>query len=275
MWPSESGKTQVQTFTDIYRYRFILSNLVGKELKSQYRSQSLGLVWALLNPLVMVFTLTMVWTYMFSAPADFATMVVVVLIPYNFVSYCLTGCTSSILANVTLVKRIRFPRQILPISVILTHLIHLAVQSILILAAITFLPTRGDVLSINLLWLPVVLALQIALVVGAGLMVSALNVFYRDVQYLVESILTVLFWVSPVVYSIRETGFEQTHGAVAFYAYHLNPLAGLLEGYRSILWYGQAPRLDTLAMSALITLFVGYFGVRIFWRRERDFADLM
>jgi lipopolysaccharide transport system permease protein len=265
----------VQTFTDLYRYRFILSNLVDKELKSQYRNQSLGFIWALLNPLVMVLTLTMVWTYMFSAKPDFAAMVVVVLIPYNFFAYCLSGCTSSILANETLVKRIRFPRQILPISVIVTHLIHLAVQSTLVLAAVTLLPTRGDALGLHLLWLPIVVAIQLGLVVGVGLMVAALNVFYRDVQYLVDSLLTMLFWVSPVVYSLGETGFEKTHGPLAFYAYHLNPLAGLLEGYRSILWYGEAPRLDTLAMSAGITLIIGYMGVRIFWRRERDFADMM
>ena len=264
----------MQTFTDLYKNRFILSSLVDKELKSQYRNQSLGFIWALLNPLVMVTTLTLVWTFMFKARPDFATMVVVVLIPYNFSAYCLNGCASSILANETLVKRIRFPRQILPISVILTHLIHLGIQSVLVLAAVALLPTRGDILTIHLLWLPLILALQLALAVGMGLMVSALNVFYRDVQYIVDSILTVLFWMSPVVYCVYETGLE-SRGPGVFYAYHLNPLAGLLEGYRSILWYGQAPRLDTLAMSAVGTAIIGYLGVTIFWRREREFADMM
>lgn len=264
----------MQTFTDLYKSRFILSNLIGKELKAQYRVQSLGFLWALLNPLVMVTTLTVVWTYMFDGQDDFATMVVVVLIPYNFFSYCLNGCATSIIGNQTLVKRVRFPRQILPISVICTHLIHLGVQSILVAVAVSVLPTHGDIFTIHLLWLPLIIGIQLALVVGLGLMVSALNVFYRDVQYIVDSVLSVLFWVSPVVYCPFVRDLE-SHGAAIFYGYHLNPLAGILEAYRSVLWYGQAPHLDTLAMSAVVTLITGYLGVRIFWRRERDFADMM
>lgn len=222
----------------------------------------------------MVTTLSVVWAYFFSSKPDFATMVVVALIPYNFLAYCLSGCATSIIGNKTLVKRVRFPRQILPISIVCTHLIHLGVQSILIVAAVLFLPTRGDVFTIHLLWLPLVLAIQLALAIGVGLMVSALNVFYRDVQYIVDSVLSVLFWVSPVVYCpFQEALFSE--GPWIYYCYHLNPLAGILEGYRSILWYGEAPHLDTLAMSAAVTVITGYLGVRIFWRRERDFADMM
>ena len=140
--------------------------------------------------------------------------------------------------------------------------------------AIAILPTRGDVLTIYLLWLPLILGLQLALVVGLGLMVSALNVFYRDMQYIVDSVLSVLFWVSPIVYCPFARNLE-SHGASIYYIYHLNPLAGILEAYRSVLWYGEAPHMDTLAISVAVTLVIGILGVRTFWRRERDFADMM
>ena len=93
-------------------------------------------------------------------------------------------------------------------------------------------------------------------------------------QYIVDSILTILFWVSPIVYCIHVKDL-QSWGDGFFYAYHLNPLAGILDAYRSILWYGQAPHLDTLAISAVITLLIGILGVAIFWRHEREFADMM
>ena len=276
----------VQTFTDLYRYRFILSNLVGKELKAQYRDMSLGFVWALLNPLIMVSVLTFVWVVVFKLDLSFATMVVVALIPYNFFDYCLRGCAASIRGNVSLVKRIRFPRQILPISVILTHLTHLAIQSTLIVAALILFPRESPedtTLTFNLLWLPLILLVHLGLVIGAGLLVAGLNVLYRDVQYIVESSLTVLFWASPIIYTREklQTGLEKLQADLGwdlswlYYVYHCNPLAGVLEAYRNVLFYGSSPDLVTFGMATGMTVIVGYVGVRSFWKHERSFADLM
>ncbi len=265
----------MQTFTDLYKYRFILGNLVSKELKAQYRNMSLGFLWALLNPLVLIVVLSVAWTVFLEAPPSFPSMVIVALIPYNFFTYCLAGCSMSIVGNVSLVKKVRFPRQILPISVICTHLIHFAIQSTLVVLALIVFTPPHDIVSVHLLWLPVLVVIEIGLVTGIGLLVAGLNVVYRDVQYIVESILTILFWVSPVLWSAGPTSPLERFPDWVYYAYFLNPLSGLLEGFRSVLYFGTSPDLITLGMSVAMTFILGYWGVKSFWKQEREFADLL
>ena len=264
----------MQTFTDIYKYRFILSNLVSKELKSQYRNMSLGFLWALLNPLVMVTVLSVAWTIFLDADASFPVLVLVALIPYNFFTYCLNGCATSILANVTLVKKIRFPRQILPISIILTHLIHFAIQFLLVVAVLILFPHPGHAISLHLLWIPLILLVQLGLVVGLGLLVAGLNVVYRDVQYIVESLLVVLFWASPILWSAGPQS-PLAKSQLLYFVYYLNPLSGILEAWRSVLYFGQNPSLISFGMATAITVVLGVIGVASFWKHERDFADLV
>jgi len=269
----------VQTFKDIYRYRFVLSALVAKELKAEYRSMALGFLWSLLNPLVMLAVLSFVLVWFFRGNWNAPSLVVVGLVPYNFFSYCLSGCSSSIIGNSTLVKHVSFPRQILPVAMILNHLVHFAIQSTLIVSVLAvFGPAEGaSVLTPNLLWLVPVFTLHLGLCVGVGLLVAALNVVYRDTRYIIESSLQVLFWLSPVLYSARDA-FSASQKAwvhYVYYGYYMNPLSGVLSSYRAILYYGTAPNLLILAMTLVSTLIVGAIGVRAFWVHERQFADLI
>ncbi len=111
----------MQTFTDLYKYRCVLSTLASKNLKVLFRNMSLGLLWSLLSPLVMVVMLSLVWTFMFATDDKTITAkIIVALILYNFCVYCLTGCASSIHGSAALVKKVGFPRQILPSDEILT-----------------------------------------------------------------------------------------------------------------------------------------------------------
>ena len=272
----------MQTFTDIYKYRFVLSTLVEKNLKIMYRSMSLGLLWALLNPLVMVTTLSVVWTQFMPVPPGFTGMVIVALIPYNFCNYCINGCASAIHGNISLVKRVGFPRQILPVSVVLTHLIHFGIQLTLV-AAVLAIPALAPATAqwgFHLLWLVPIFIVQLGFCVGIGLLVSALNVIYRDVQYIIESGLTVLFWFCPILYDPyasnvdgRPTLFEKYPAAT--YIYHSNPVSAILTCYQDVLCRGHAPRMEVFGLAFLSTLVVGYLGVRIFWKHEREFADLI
>jgi ABC-2 type transport system permease protein len=263
----------VQTFRDVITHRFILQNLVAKELKSLYRNQALGFLWTLLNPLVLIVVLTFVWVVFFGNDLSFPPNVLVALIPFNFFAYSLSGCSHSILANANLVKKVHFPRQIIPFSVVITHFVHFLVQSSLILAVLLLFPVKGEILTWRLLWIPCLVTLQFAMCLGIGLLVAGLNVVYRDVQYIVDSVLTVLFWACPIVY--EATAKLQDHGRWLYYLYFMNPLAGLLESYRSVLYYGQSPPLEILALTVGVSLVLGCLGVWSFWRHEREFADLI
>lgn len=266
----------MQTLLDIYRHRFLLGNLVAKEFKTLYRSMALGLAWVLVQPLVLVTVLTVVWTVIYKAEAGFAAKVLVCLIPYNFFTYSLSGCTGAILRNTSLVKKVHFPRQLLPVSVVATHGIHFACQSLLIVPVLLLSPPAGNVLSVHLLWLPLIVLVQVGLAIGLGLLVAALNVVYRDVQYLVDSVLTVVFWASPILY-VAHTPLlvSGDHSPWLAALYYSNPLAGILEAYRAVLYFGTAPSLLTFGAATLVTLLLGVVGVWQFWIHEREFADLV
>ena len=263
----------VQTFQDVYRSRHILAALTAKELKAQYRTLTLGFFWALLNPLVMVTVLTFVWIAIFKVGPEHPSRVIVALIPYNFIAYCFNGCATSITSNASLVKKVAFPRQILPISVILTHIVHLGVQALLIAAVLLIFRTAGPVLGPNLLWLFPIGAITLGLCIGVGMMVAALAVVFRDTSYALQSLLSVLFWLSPIVYDPRDPTTplaESLH-----WLYFLNPVAGILDSFRAVLFYGQPPSAYALIMATIITTIIGAIGVRVFWVYERQFADLI
>lgn len=266
----------MQTFTDTVRYRFVLENLVSKNLKVMYRNQALGFVWAVVQPLVMMAVLTFVMVYAFADPANPpdapASRAIVGIVPFNFVSYCLTGCAMAVVGNAGLVKKVAFPRQLLPFSVVLTNLIHLAIQVPLVALVLWINRPSTAHFGLNLLWLPVIFAVHFGLVVGVGLLVAALNVTYRDVQYMIDSLMLVLFWLSPVMYD--PTQFKNMP-AWMHHAYWLNPLAGIIDGYRAVLIRGSSPDLTTLGVATGVTLVLGAIGVRQFWVHERDFADLV
>lgn len=270
----------MQTFRDAYRFRHVLYALTAKELKAQYRNMALGFVWALVNPLVMVTVLSVAFIEFFGADMQHPTRVIVALIPYNFVVYCLSGCANAITGNSSLVRKVRFPRQILPFSVILTHLVHFAIQSTLIVGLLAVLPPESPVLTLNLLWLIPILVVHVGFCVGLGMLVSALNVVYRDTRYIVESVLTVLFWISPVIYDARfsfekSVAADGTQWTLWERAYFLNPVAGILDSYRAVLFHGSAPDAYVFLTATALTLVVGAIGLRTFWIYEREFAELV
>lgn len=271
----------MQTFTDIVRYRFVLENLVAKNLKALYRNMALGFFWSILNPLVMAVVLTAVQLRFFGAQRDWPSMFLCALIPYNFFAYCLSGAAGSVTGNASLVTKVRFPRQILPVSVVVTNLVHFAIQSALVLAALLLFPKVVDTATgataawfgWQLLWLPVVLLVNLGLVVGVGLLVAGANVVYRDVQYLVDSVMTVMFWLCPLVY---DGGAMLANGPRwQYWLYFANPLSGLLDSYRRVLYHGEPPDPGVLALAAVGATLLGVWGVRSFWKHEPRFADLL
>ncbi|MBI5853585.1 MAG: ABC transporter permease [Planctomycetes bacterium] len=264
---------QVQTFTDIVRYRFVLENLVAKNLKALYRNMALGFFWSILNPLVMAVVLTAVQLKFFGQQAWWPSTFLCALIPYNFFAYCVSGCANSVIGNASLVTKVRFPRQILPIAVIVTNLVHFAIQSTLVVAALLWFPPPHDVVGWHFLWLPVIVALNLALAVGLGLLVAGANVVYRDVQYIVDSVMTVLFWLCPLVYDAGPVLANSPRWQ--FWLYFLNPLSGLLDSYRAVLFWGRAPDLGVLALATVVIALLGVAGVRSFWKHEHRFADLI
>ena len=244
---------------------YVLSNLVIKDFKIRYRNMSLGIFWSLVNPLIMMSVLTFVFSFIFNHDRpNFALFLLIGLLPYNFFSLAWSTGTESVVVNGPLIKRVPFQRELIPISVVLGNAVHYLLQIALLLIAVGVV--RG--ISFQWLWLPVIVALQVAFVCGMSLITSALNVYYRDVQYVVGAINMVLFWMIPIFY-----GFDQVDSSIAW-LYEINPVAAVILITRRVLLYQIDPGTALIKMAA-VTIFTLWAGYVVFRRMEKDFSDYL
>lgn len=259
-------------FADIWAHRYALRNLVIKDFRIRYRNMSLGVAWSVLNPLVMLSILLIVFTVVYPqrGQAYFPVSVLIGLVSFNFVSLCIPAAANSIIEHAPLVKKVNFPRQILPISVVLSQSIQVLVQIGLI--AIFVLAFRVP-LTVKTLLAPLIVVILLTFVIGAGLLVSALNVVFRDTRYIVESLLTVLFWLSPVFYPL--TIVHQKFPRWLFGLYILNPLAGCVEGLRRVILQNAYPDGVSLGVAGVVSVTTLVVGFTVFARIQRRFADLV
>lgn len=248
-------------------YLYLIQNLVMKDFRIRYRNMSLGVLWSLLNPLVMMGVMTFVWTKIFKDPRPhFPLFVLCGMVPYNFFTLAWSGGTTSIVDSAGLIKRLPVPREVVPISSVLSCCIHLLVQLGLLLAI-----AIGSRVPINIqwLWLPVVWALEIVFVCGLSLLTASANVFVRDTRYIVESTNLVMMWLVPVFYdfSIIPQNYKEV--------YQWNPLAALVIVMRRIVYEGTPPNGATHTMWNLVlaSFTVFFIGLLVFRRMKPMFYE--
>jgi lipopolysaccharide transport system permease protein len=249
-------------------YLYLIQNLVLKDFRIRYRNMSLGVLWSLLNPLVMMGVLTFVFTKIFRNPSipHFPLFVLCGMIPYNFFTLAWGSGTTSIIDNAGLIKRVPVPREVVPVTTVLSCCIHLVVQiALLLFIAIT----SGVGVNIYWLWLPVIWGLEIIFVCGLAMLTASLNVFVRDIRYVVESTNLVLFWVVPIFYEFKN--IPQQYREI----YLLNPVAALVLLMRRILLEGQPPGgpTHTLWKLAAVSFVVFAAGVLVFRRLKPMFYE--
>ncbi len=260
--PQERGWPAVQPVNDPF---YILGTLVEKDFKVRYRNMSLGVFWSLVNPLIMMTVLTFVFVSVFKTEREHLWLFVLIgLLPYNFFALAWSTGTESVVGNAPLIKHVPFQRELVPVSVVLGNTLHYLLQLLLLLIAV--IVVRG--VNVQWLWLPVVLALQLVFVCGLSLITSALDVYYRDVAYVVQAINLVLFWLCPIFY-----GFEDVPGQYAW-LYEINPIAAGILIMRRIFLSDVSPGFTILKLAAVsaLTLWAGY---KFFVRMEKDFSDYL
>lgn len=245
---------------------FILRNLIARDFKVRYRNMSLGILWSLVNPLVMMGVLTFIFTaVMQNSRQNFWLFVLMGILPYNFFALAWATGTTSIVDNGRLIKKVPFRRELVPLSTVLANSLHYFIQLALLLVAVSFV--IGP--SASWAWLPLVVALQLVFVVGLAMATSALDVYVRDMRYVVESTNLVLFWLVPIFY-----GFETIPRRYAW-IYELNPVAAVIMLLRTILLDGEPPNLSTLLKFGAVSIGTMIAGVIIFRRSQRNFADYL
>jgi ABC-type polysaccharide/polyol phosphate export permease len=247
-------------------YLYLLQNLVLKDFRIRYRNMSLGILWSLINPLVMMGVLTFVFGYVYGKEKIpfYPLLILSGLVPYNFFTAAWLSGTGSIVINAQLVKRVPVPREMVPIAAVFSNCVHLAIQLALVLVMALFFglyPNR------YWLWLPPLWVLYITFVCGISLLSSAVSVFIRDTQYVVESFNVILFWLVPIFYS-----FDMIPDKFKL-VYEVNPVAALVMAMRNILLDHQAPP-PTLILNMVIAAAVALgIGLMVFGRLKRSFYE--
>ena len=247
-------------------YGFLLANLVIRDFKIRYRNMSLGIFWSLLNPLVLMGVLWFIFTKILSNHhvENFHVMVLSGLVIFNFFALSWQSATISIYGNAGLVKRVPMPRELLPISTVLANSLHFLIQIGLLIVISLISGCRPNVYW---LLLPVLLGLQIVFVCGLSLITSALDVYFRDIRYVVESANTVLFWLVPIFYSFAmiPSGYRSV--------YQYNPVAAAILAVRAIIMEARMPPGALLIKLALVSMAFLAVGICTFRRLKQKFAD--
>lgn len=263
----------IEKLRELYAYRELLFNLVKKELKIRYRNSVLGFFWSLLNPLLMMLIFTFVFAHVFKLGIkNFPIFLLTGILPWNFFNLSLVSATNSIVSYGELVKKVYFPREILPLSAVFADLINFFLA---LLMLFVFLIVYGYNFYVFIPFLLVLIVIQTILTIGISFFLAGLNVYFRDIQYIISVGLLALFYATPIIYNVR---MIENMNIVRKYPYlltiyKLNPLSSLMIMYRNILYETRWPSLQTflyaLGIAALVLL-AGYF---VFHRLEPAFAE--
>ena len=254
----------IELLSETYRYRELIWALALKELKVRYKRSFLGFLWALLNPLLLMLILTVVFsTIMRSQIQHFSVFLLSMLFPFTFFSQSLSYAAESIVGNAALIKKVRIPKLVFPVAALVSNLINL-VLSLIPLALIVLV--TGPPFHWTWIYLPVPLLALALFTLGATFFFAAANVFYRDVSHILQIVLQLWFYATPILYDINIFP-ERYH-----WLFKLNPLIFVLNGFRLSVYWGMLPEAQSILASficAFVSLGIGFW---IFHRYQDNFV---
>ena len=252
---------------EVWAYRELLYFFVWRDVKIRYKQTAIGVLWVILQPVLNMLVFTLFFGRLAKLPSDglpYPVFYFAALIPWTYFATSLTSTTNVVVESQNLITKVYFPRLILPISSVLSSLVDFAIGFVVLTI---FCFAYGILPTLTALWLPVLLLLALFTALGVGLWLSALNALYRDVRYVIPFIISFWMFASPVAYA------SSLVPARWRWLYGLNPMAGVIDGFRwAITGRGHAPGLLLLASaSAVVLVLLG--GVFFFNRMETSIAD--
>ena len=271
----EPGRAEKHYWLDLWRYRELFIILAWRDISVRYKQTLIGVAWALIQPLLTMLVMTILFGRVAGLRSDgdapYAIMVFAATLPWLFFSSALSSASQSMVGNASLISKIYFPRLIIPTSAVVTSCVDFLISFVILIGLMIwykFIP------SWNIFALPLFVGLGFLAVLGPGLFITALNVKFRDFRYVIPFIVQFGLYVSPVGFS--SSVIHEKFGDNLFLVYSLNPMVGVIDGFRwAILGGNSHIYFPGFCVSLLVVAFFLVIGVRYFRKTEKSFADII
>lgn len=250
---------------NLYKYRELLKTNTKKDVGGKYKNSFLGILWSFINPLLQIAVYALVFQVILKSNIEnYAVYLCCALIPWQYFNSVVIRGAGVIIDNGNIIKKVYFPREILPISVVTSEAINFLISTIII---VIFVLVSGLGININWLWYFLIFAIQYIVSIGIALIFSSLTVYFRDLLHLLGVFMQLLFYATPIVYSISDVP------ASISWLLKLNPMTYLIDGYRSIFYNATIPNFEGLLIVFIMGIILCVIGYLLFNKLQKRFAE--
>lgn len=251
---------------ELWHYREMIISLVKRDLKGRYKGSAMGFLWTMINPLLQLAVYTFVFSVIMPSGVErFYLFLFVALVPWLFFSTCLSTGTTVIFAQQEMVKKIYFPRQILPISFTISQFVNMLLSFVVIFIVLIFSGIKFNFKA--LACLPIIMLIQFILCLGITFVVSALTVYLRDLEYILSIISMAWMYLTPILYPIENV--PEAYRGICY----INPMTSIIVAYRDILYSSKVPEMGTLVIAIFMGILLLAIGLVSFEHLQRHFAE--
>jgi len=252
-------------FKELYKYRELLRTNVKKEIRGKYKGSFLGVLWSFVNPLLMTLVYAIVFPFLLrSTTPHYVTYLVIGILPWNWFTTIVAQGTTTFLSNAGIIKKVYFPREILPISVVTSGLVNFLI-SLLIIAL--FLICSGIGFSWYIVFLPLIILIQYIFSLAVVFFTSAIDVYVRDSEYIINFLIQMVFYATPILYTLDM--FPAKFQTLL----KINPMVTIINSYRDVLFYQSLPHIKSLFIILAICLLLLCITYKLFKKLEKGFAE--
>ena len=250
---------------DLRHYREFLKSNVKKDIRGKYKGSFLGVLWSFINPLLSVLVYAIVFPYIMRIKVEnYLIYLITGIIPWTFFTSSINMGLISVLSNADILKNVYFPRIILPISTVTSCLVNFLISCAII---VLFCLGSGLGISFQILWLPLIALIQYVMLLGFTFILSAIEMYMRDIEHIVNFILSMAFYVTPILYT------PDIFPEKLAWVLKVNPMAYLVNAYRSIFFYQKMPDLMGIGVVSIFSVFLFMIGYLIFEKLQKGFAE--
>lgn len=258
----------IQRIKDIYAYRDMIFSLVRRELRGRYKGSVLGFLWTYINPLCQVIVYSAVFSVIFRVNIDkFYLYMIIGMMPWTFFNTSVQGGATCLRAQSDMIKKIYFPREVIPISYVTSAFVNMLFSFIIVFLAV-IVSGYGFNLKV-ILWLPMIMVCEYLLSLGIAFIVSAVTVYFRDLEQIISVIMMAWIYVTPIMYNMEYVP-ERFRSLIV-----LNPMTPIVEVYHQILYYRITPTTNYLLLAGGTSVIVLVIGALVFAKLDRNFAEEM